>query len=427
MVEYVRGVTMPVTRTRFKIIALLAVVVLSFAALLLTGSTSASADPDHITLTWTDDARTTQTITWETEFTTATGMIQYIEADKASSFPQNARCATAAVEGLETNVGNISIHSATLIGLKPGTRYLYRVGDGSNWSKQSSFTTAAEPSQPFKFLVFGDSQSTNYLAWRTTLHTAYQANRDASFLINVGDLVDVGQDYNEWNAWFSAARGVIETIPVMPVVGNHETYTPQRKYSMPEFFTTQFKVPANGPEGLNGQVYSFDYGNAHFSVLDSQAGEEREFMPQMLDLQKVWLEQDLKATSKLWKIVLIHRPLYHNRPKGGDEDLRDAFVPILDKYHVDVVFSGHDHVYARSYPLYDGAAVESPKAGTIYVTSGRSGTKAYPGASARQYNEVFHNPVDEPNYITVEVSGSIMTVKAFQRSGFLIDEWSIVK
>lgn len=412
-------------RNYSKLILAVSIVIGSLMIFLLSPS-QASADPDHITLTWTGDPQTTQTITWRTDFTTTGGQVEYIEASNEGSFPQGARTVNAEVQGLATNIGSMSIHTVTLTGLKPGTRYVYRVGNATNWSKQSHFTTAAGDGRAFKFLMFGDSQSINYLAWRSTLHTAYMANPDAAFFINVGDLVDVGQDYKEWNGWFNAGDGVINNIPVLPVVGNHETYTPERTYSMPVMYTDQLKVPQNGPEGLKGQVYSFDYGNVHFSVLDSQAGEEREFAPDMLDLQKAWLDNDLKTTDKLWKIVLIHRPLYHNRAVDSDGDLREAFIPLIDKYKVDAVFSGHDHVYNRTYPFRSGQVVDA-KDGTIYLTTGRSGTKTYVGAVAKDHSEVFHNPIDEPIYLTVEVNASTMLVRAFQRSGILLDEWSMIK
>ncbi|MEM5767343.1 MAG: metallophosphoesterase family protein, partial [Bacillota bacterium] len=100
----------------------------------------------------------------------------------------------------------------------------------------------------FKFLVFGDSQSTSYALWRATLHGAYGANANAAFFTNVGDLVDQGQDYNQWNGWFNAAEGVIDNIPAMPITGNHEYYTAERgRTAWPVFFTTQFKLPQNGP------------------------------------------------------------------------------------------------------------------------------------------------------------------------------------
>lgn len=409
-----------------KLILTVFVFIVVLAAVFLT-PLEVSAEPDHVTLTWTDNPQNTQTITWRTECSPTPGLVQYDEAINDRVFPQGALVVTAHVQGLATDAGKMSIHSATLKGLKAGTRYVYRVGDGQYWSRQYYFTTAANKAQSFKFLVFGDSQSISYSKWRSTLHSAYQANRDAAFFINVGDLVDVGQKYSEWNAWLNASRGVIDTIPVVPVVGNHETYTPERIFSMPTFFTAQLKVPANGPEGLEGQVYSFEYGNIHFSVLDSQIGEEREFAPDMLEKQKNWLDNDLKASDKLWKILLIHRPLYHNRPQDSDTDLREAFIPLIDKYKVDIVFSGHDHVYARSYPLRGGVIFGDPSMGTIYIASGRSGTKTYKSAITKEYNEVFYNPVDEPNYITVEINGSTLQAKVFKQSGVLIDDWVISK
>lgn len=380
----------------------------------------------HITLTWAADARTTQTITWQTDFRVVGGKVQYGEPSKGGVFPNIFRTVDAEVSGLATNEGNSSVHSATLTGLKPGTKYLYRVSDGDSWSEINSFRTSPVNVSRFKMLVFGDSQSMNYDMWSDTLHQAYQANPDAAFMINVGDLVDVGLDYGQWRGWFAAGTGVIDHIPVVPVVGNHETYTGGRGFSMPLLFTGQFRLPDNGPEGLKGQVYSFDYGNVHFSVLDSQAGEEREFAPHMIEEQQVWLDQDLARTTKLWKIVLIHRPLYDNRSKDGNAHLRSAFRPIFDKYHVDVVLAGHDHAYTRSYPLRGEVVVEST-VGTRYITTGRSGTKFYHRTEAKEWNEFFYNPTDAPNYLTVEVAGRNLTVKAFKQSGELLDNWSITK
>jgi phosphodiesterase/alkaline phosphatase D-like protein len=387
-----------------------------------------STKPRNITLTLVDVAHTTQTVTWRTAFTPTPGLIQYSEANNDSSLAQDVLTITAEVQELSTTIGNISIHSATLTGLKPGTRYIYRVGDDKSWSKQHHFTTAIDNAQAFRFLVFGDTQSSYCLTWRRTLRNAYQTNRDAAFFIHVGDLIDKSQNYKQWNKWFRAGRGIIDTIPVLPVVGNHETYTLEKRvYSMPTFFTAQFKVPANGPEGLIGQVYSLDYGNMHFSILDTQVDEQREFEPNMLEKQKAWLDSDLQSTDKQWKVVLMHRSPYDNRSKDGNQALRKAFVPILDKYKVDIVFSGHDHIYARSYPLRDETVVEANTTGTIYITAGRTGNKTYKRTRKKEYNEVFHNLADESNYLTVTVNGGIITGKVFQQCGELIDEWVVSK
>ncbi|QDR82289.1 purple acid phosphatase family protein [Sporomusa termitida] len=410
-----------------QILCLIAVILLSSTALLSAAIMPApNAWPDHITLTWTDDPATTQTITWRTGAATVGGQAEYAEAADFIAFPAGARAA-AGIEVLRTNTGDMAIHSVTLTGLKPGTRYLYRVGTPDHWSEPHAFTTAGAQVPGFKFLVFGDSQSINYGVWQTTLRQAFQANRDAVFFTNVGDLVDVGQDYTHWAGWFSAARGVIDTIPAMPVAGNHECYTPARQFSKPVFFTAQFKLPQNGPAGLKGQVYSFDYGDVHFIMLDSQAGEQRQFEPDMLHKQSRWLQRDLMLTDKKWKIAFIHRPLYNNKPNPENPSLRQVFGPIFDQYHVDLVFTGHDHVYARTYPLYGGAAAGSPAGGTIYVASGRSGTKTYLNTAAKEWNRFFHNPVAAATYITVETGGHWLRVNAFSHSGLLIDAWEINK
>ena len=381
---------------------------------------------EHITLTWAGDPQTTQTITWKTEAADVTGQVQYAEEKQGRPFPANAAFAASSVEELATNWGSMNVHSVTLTGLIPNTSYIYRVQEGAEWSELHRFTTAPIHSSGFKFLVFGDSQSSNYNVWQTTLHKAYEANPEAVFFTNIGDLVDVGQDYAQWKSWFDGAQGVVDAIPVMPLTGNHEAYTPERRFSMPVLFKAQLKLPLNGPEELKGQTYSFDYGDVHFVMLDSQEGEERSFVPDMLERQKEWLENDLARTNKKWKIICIHRSPYNNKDNHNN-NIKTAFVPILDKYHADVVFTGHDHVYARTYPLYNNGVVDSPAKGTIYVAAGRSGTKTYIDAIAKEWNEFFYNPVDEPNYLTVEIKADVLTVKAFKQKGTLIDEWQIDK
>lgn len=384
----------------------------------------AEAAPSHITLTWTGDTRTTQTITWKTDVNTQAGQVQYWVLSSNKLGEQQALAAQVAK--VDSNWGAFNVHTATLTGLQPGTRYAYKLGTDGSWSEQYQFTTAQAKPDRYKFLVFGDSQSVNYDVWRTTLHQAYQANSDAAFFVNMGDLVDVGQEYGQWYNWFNATHGVLEKIPVMPLVGNHETYVPGGKPAMPTLFTDQFKLPMNGPEGLKGQVYSFDYGDVHFVMLDTQIGEEGRFVPGMLEKQKKWLADDLAATKQQWKLVFVHRALYNNKAEGN-AIVQAGFAPIIDQYHADIVFTAHDHVYAHTYPLYGGRAVGSSSAGTIYVATGRSGSKTYSDSIAKQWDEFFYNPLDEPNYLTVEVAGDSMTVKAFKQSGGLIDAWSITK
>lgn len=386
----------------------------------------AFAAPSHITLTWTGDTTTTQTITWKTETKMPDGEVQYMPELPGRGWGKQYMAVQAEAKEVESNWGPFNVHSATLTGLRPGTSYLYRVGSGDSLSEVYHFSTAPAKAYAYKFLVFGDSQSSNYDIWHTTLTEAYRLNPTAAFFINMGDLVDVGDEYGQWYAWFNAAHGVLENIPCMPLIGNHEAYAPGAKFARPRLFTDQFKLPPNGPEGLLGQVYSFDYGDVHFVMLDTQIGEEGRFIPGMLEKQKAWLAEDLKASQKKWKLVFMHRAPYNNKTEGNST-IQQAFVPIFDRFHADVVFTAHDHVYAHTYPMYAGEAVKNPAQGTFYVATGRSGSKTYTTSIEREWNNFFYNPLDEPNYLTVEVQGGQLTIRAFHQSGGLIDEWSIAK
>ncbi|MBE3575747.1 MAG: fibronectin type III domain-containing protein [Firmicutes bacterium] len=403
------------------------------AAAAAAGSLGASAVPDHVTLTWTQDPATTQTITWRTDTTVQTGIVQYAKATDPASFPAEAQSAEATVQTLSTDLGDMNLHTVTLTGLEPGTRYLYRVGDGTRWSPTYSFTTEATGVDRFKFLVFGDSQSGDplnpeYGPWQKTIQNAFNSNRDARFFVNVGDLVEWGQSYIHWNKWFDAAKGVVDTIPAMPVQGNHETYNPPDWHTTkPVFWTAQFKLPQNGPEGLKGQTYSFDYGDAHFVMLDSQEAEEQPVAGDILEAQKAWLEQDLQNTAKTWKIVFFHKTPYYNKATRSNEDIKAAFGPILDKYGVDVVFNGHDHGVARTYPINNDSFVSSPAQGTVYYVTGRSGNKYYTDLSAKVWDAFFYDPQAQPNYVVVQVNGSKLTIKAVNQDGSLIDVYTIDK
>ena len=395
---------------------------------------SVSAIPDHITLTWSQDPKTTQTITWRTDLSVSNGRVQYAKQSEQTIFPVNAQSVDGTVSEFSTNTGKFNIHSATISGLDMGAVYVYRVGDGTNWSDPHTFTTEAANMDGFKFLVFGDSQSgktadPNYGPWRTCVQNAFKANPDARFLINMGDLVETGQDYNHWENWFAAAKGVIDTIPEMAVEGNHETYMPPDNATSgrPAYWTTQFKLPGNGPDGLIGQTYSYDYGNVHFSVLDSQQAEEAAVNGDILAAQEAWLKNDLASTSKTWKIVLFHKTPYYNKASRSNENIKSAFGPILDQYHVDVVFNGHDHGLARTYPMYNDQFMDSIAKGTVYYVTGRSGNKSYPDLSQKIWNAFFYDPQDHPMYIAAAVIGNTLILDAVKADGTVIDHYVMDK
>lgn len=397
---------------------------------------SATAMPDHITLSWSGNPTTTQTISWRTDTTVTAGTVEY-QAGANLMAPSKA---TATMQVLETELGKQNILTAALTGLTPGTQYTYRVGSGTNWSSASTFTTAAANTQNFKFLIYGDSQantqdgSIDYTAWQKTFPAAYKANPDAKFVLALGDLVDWGSSGDEWDQWFAGAKGIIDRIPQMSVIGNHEVISTKGYYTQTAY-NTLFEFPQNGPDTLKDQVYSFNYGNIHFVALDSQASEEALAIdkpnPNVTALQTDWLEQDLAANKAAgdtqWTIVMMHKPIYYNRGIKSNEALKAAFQPIFDKYHVDVVLDAHDHSYSRTFPMLNDSPVASTNKGTVYIEVGRIGVKAFPESYARIWNAFFYDPQDQANFMTAEVSGTKLTFKCYKTDGTLIDNYTIDK
>lgn len=389
-------------------------------------NTGASKHPDHIALSITGNAVNSMTITWRTDTTITAGIVQYQSTSGFNKALQQTKADSAI---FSTDLGTERIFSATLYSLTADTKYMYRVGDGTHWSELHAFSTAGIRSNTVTFLVFGDSQSAastkGYALWRDTVHKAYQRVPTAKFMVNVGDLVDTGQSGAQWNAWYETAVGVIDSIPEMPVVGNHETYGKVGN-GRPSYFVSQFRLPQNGPTSLKGQVYSFDYGPVHCVVLDSQHGEEHA-SGDILAPQRKWLAADLAATRAPWKIVFFHKPPYGLKSDMPNPAIKAAFCPIMEQYHVDIVFNGHDHGIAHTFPIRGGVYMKKPSQGTIYYVTGRSGVKTYPNLRKLPWMAFFYNPLDQPNYQTVEVRNNKLTVKSIKEDGTLVDSFTIDK
>jgi hypothetical protein len=395
---------------------------------------NATDAPDHVMLTWSDDPATTQTISWRAKSTVTQGSVRYREsgAPNSSYITINANVETFTTQSGDAP-GSMNIFSARLAGLMPGTKYVYSVQCGTNTSPEKSFSTAVRNTDTFEFLIFGDSQGGDarhpeYAPWHDTLMAAFKRHGNSKFMINMGDLTEVGQSYIHWNNWFDAAKDVISTISIMPVQGNHETYTMgRREHSKPIYFTSQFKVYQNGPNGLKGQVYSFDYGTIHFSVLDSQQDEEEPINGDILSMQKEWLDRDLASTKKPWKLVLMHKPPYFNNPRSMNTAVKAAFCPVFDKHHVDVVFTAHDHIIARTFPYKNDKKYSNPKDGTVYYITGRSGAKHYDLLFSMPWDEFFYSPRKQPCYLSVSVDKNSLNIAIYNQDGSAIDSYAIVK
>ena len=175
-------------------------------------------------LTWSEDTKSTQTITWQMHEFNPNIRVEYGEIGLPADFPKKVM---ADVEPFPDETGVSHVYHVTLQGLKSNKEYFYRIVDGDITIKEANFKMGKNLDS-CDFLVFGDSQSYNYKVWGETLKAAYTQNPNAEFFVNVGDLVDNGQRISEWENWFLNGKDIMIHLPIVPVVGNHETYTPQK-------------------------------------------------------------------------------------------------------------------------------------------------------------------------------------------------------
>ena len=383
-----------------------------------------AVDASNIRQVITADSTTSRTFMWQSDYAEENPVVEYRQAGDDDSLMQLPASSDAfSDDGVTTY-----IHTAAVSDLKPGTAYEYRVGAGDKRSDWQSFHTAQ--GHDFKALIFPDSQSSDYSVWAATAQPAWQRNQDAQFFINMGDLVDNGQDHYQWNAWFDVVGDMIARIPVVPLLGNHETYDKDWKVRMPEAYLHLFALPRIDREKYQNQFYSFDYGDVHFVVLNTQSQELADFEPSLDEDEVAWFKEDMAKTTKKWKIVLMHKdPLQYgfaNRPQPREEGFSPEgrlWMPLFDQYGVDAVLSAHLHTYRDRGHIRNFQRDES---GPLYLITGVAGNVQYPGLWKQHSLDEYVAPQPETdNYMTLEASEDSLTFRSFLPDGQLLEEKSI--
>ena len=395
-----------------------------------TGQAENYADADKISFLRqliTADASTSRTIMWQADEKLENPAAEYKNAaGQITAVP-------ASVQELNTGSGILYVYTAALTGLEPGSAYEYRAGyEGSRtgWHK----LPAAQPDS-FKALIFPDSQSSDYSGWRKLAQIAYSKNEDAAFFINMGDLVDNGYDFSQWRAWFNSVAPMIENIPFAPVMGNHETYNMDWQIAPPTPYLTLFNLPENGTDANKNQYYSFDYGDVHFVVLNTQTDEMADFTPDLMQQQLSWLRSDLAGTQSKWKIVLMHKDIlryaFTDRPNNFDPasiqftPWAQQLMPVFEEYNVDAVLTAHLHTYRRRVPL---KAFKPDNTGITYILTGVAGSVRYANLWQKNPADAALAPQPEDaNYLTLNKTPDALTFKAFLPDGTEFDTVTITK
>lgn len=268
-------------------------------------------------------------------------------------------------------------HTLRLSGLTPSTRYGYEVAvDGVTLAGGDAFRFRTHPAPgtaaPFRLFAWGDSGNGTEAQLRVAERLASEVG-DATLSLILGDIIyDQGAPALYDDRYFAPYAPLLRRMVIWPTIGNHDVGLDP----LGGPYVDAFVLPANNPSATE-LYYSFDYGDAHFVCLDTHVNDHG---PGSAQLQ--WAAADLASSSAKWKFVFFHVPPYSGGTHADDALIRSGIVPLVEAAGVDVVFSGHSHVYERTYLLGNHAIVQgdpssyvksSPDAGTLYLVSGTAG------------------------------------------------------
>ncbi|MBR2519943.1 MAG: metallophosphoesterase family protein [Selenomonadaceae bacterium] len=314
------------------------------------------------------------------------------------------------------------IFSCALENLKPESLYNFRIVSDERATSWQDLRTSGDGK--FQMLIFADSQCEHYEVWQHTADIAYENFPDAELVTIVGDLVDNGQADYQWRAWHLAATKLFSGRIFAPVMGNHECYGVDWFNALPTGYLNQFILPDNGAKDFDGYFYSFDYGAAHFFILNTQFTELNEFKPKLRDAQEYFFRRDAANVNRPWKIVFMHKDIY-DYAQDKFNDIADAFLELFDELEIDLVFTGHLHTYRNRGKIF---AQKKSERGTTYILCGRAGDQKYVEPNSAIDDVAFKNLREEPeSFIVLDIDAREINLSARTVDGIILDEFTLTK
>ncbi len=314
------------------------------------------------------------------------------------------------------------ICSCALENLKPASLYKFRIILGERATSWQYLRTAGDGE--FQMLIFADSQCEHYEIWQRIADAAQENFPDAELVTVIGDLVDNGEADYQWRAWHLAATKLLAGKIFAPVMGNHECYGVDWFNALPTGYLNQFTLPDNGAKNLGGYFYSFDYGAAHFFILNTQFAELDKFKPNLQSAQEYFLRRDAAQVNRPWKIVLMHKDIY-DYAQDEFNDIADKFMELFDELEIDLVLTGHLHTYRNRGKIF---ARKKSTRGTTYILCGRAGDQKYVEPHSTIDDVTFKNLREEPeSFIVLNVNATEINLTAQTVDGEILDKERILK
>jgi len=291
-----------------------------------------------------------------------------------------------------------TLQRAELTGLRAGQTYRYTLTHEDDSVSGSFVAYQADATEPFTFVMMGDTQTQAHVHTELAPHIA---KIHPDFAVMCGDFVERGNNWYEWKSQaFAPGYPYLEKTVFWPVRGNHDGGP---------YFPQLFGLD-------NGQFFTFRQKNVRVYVLDSfgpDAGSRGR------SKQAAWLEEQLEQDEPGvdWRIVAVHDPMVKSDtvvPWWG----KDELLPILEKHHVDMVFSGHQHRYRRFYPIGSHGG-----RGILHITTGGAGGTL----GGHHHSPIMPKVAFVHHFIAADVDGQRITLRVIDIEGNTIESLHLDK
>jgi acid phosphatase type 7 len=348
-------------------------------------------------------------ISWKTDSNTET-IVEYGLLPDELDFTAIGECQILSDVGYPANY---YYHSAQLTGLATDTPYYYRVRTGDEASEIYRFRTQPSPGSGdrFRFLILGDNQVLEEDRYERLVAAARQKAEEKygepledhiRLMVNVGDQVDVGTLEHYEHLHFAKSAGISPNLPIMTLVGNHETYG---SLGLEAYYAHFFYdgITYQGISSGTEDYYAFQLGRVLFVMLSSEHPG-----PQQL----AWLNDMVEAAKTDetvdWIFSLGHRPIQAEQYVGDISPwIRDHVIPKLAETPKTVLHvGGHHHLYARGqhrdFPLY-------------HIISGGTAWDQYWGQSVERDFDDVQKTIDYWAYqiVDIDLDNREMTVECY--------------
>ncbi len=384
-------------RAKFFLIA----IVTTLSWITLSAQTYLPTQPRQVVLTWQQDPTTTMTITWRTDTLLQDHRLHFIEKQVAHT----SNWKTVEAESFTFEETSAWLHTVELTQLKPNHEYAVVIEHPTHPDRFFIRTIPAERDQKeLVMLAGGDSRSRRAVRQEVN---ALAAAENPDFIIFDGDFINNALDEQQWDDWFDDWHEQMITkdgfrVPVVTAIGNHEV---EGSYLQPRenapFYFNRFITP----EPRN--YYVLEFGpDLVLLTLDTDHITE-------ITQQTEWLDKTLDTfRDKTWKLVQYHVAAW---PSVRDFDgsiptkIREHWIPVLEKHHVDLVIEAHDHAYKKTVPIRNNQ--RDDEHGIVYLGDGGWGAPVRDTKGAADYwwlEEALK--IDHFWKITLSKDGSTLTV-----------------